>query len=119
MRSLSWKQPFATAMLYGKIETRTWDTKYRGKVLICSSKKPYRYDDLEEISGYRLFSNMMSKIKHDLAFDLDGYAIAIGDLVDSRPMELQDQERAYVLYSPNLYCHIYENVQGIIPIPWK
>jgi len=24
--ALSWKQPFATAMLYGKIETRVWNT---------------------------------------------------------------------------------------------
>lgn len=119
MRALSWKQPFATAMLYGKIETRTWDTKYRGKVLICTSKSSYDPWDLAEICGERLHSNMIQKVKHDFALDLYGYAIGVGELVDSRPMELLDQEKAFVLYDPNLYCHIYENVQTIKPIQWK
>ena len=29
IRSLVWKEPFASLMLQGKIETRTWSTKYR------------------------------------------------------------------------------------------
>lgn len=119
MKALSWKPPFGVAMLYGKIETRTWDTKYRGLVLICTSKKGYDVEDLEEISGYRLFSNMTSKTKHDLAYDLFGYAIAVGELIDSRPMTVTDQEQAFVLYDPMLWCHVYKNVRGIKPFPWK
>jgi hypothetical protein len=41
LMALSWKQPYAELMLHGKIETRTWQTKYRGWVMVCASKQPY------------------------------------------------------------------------------
>jgi activating signal cointegrator 1 len=41
MKVLSLLQPFATLVVIGakKIETRSWDTKYRGQLLIHASKK--------------------------------------------------------------------------------
>lgn len=51
LRALSWKEPFASLMLLGKIETRVWDTKYRGLVLICASKQIYTADEIRHISG--------------------------------------------------------------------
>lgn len=41
IRALSTKQPYASLMLHGKVETRTWDSKYLGWVLICASKQAY------------------------------------------------------------------------------
>lgn len=42
MKALSVKNPYATRIIYKtkKYEYRTWRTKYRGKLLICSSKSP-------------------------------------------------------------------------------
>lgn len=48
-----------------------------------------------------------------------GYAIAIGKLIDCRPMTKDDEEKCFVKYSPNLFCHVYENVRPIKPIIWK
>lgn len=41
LRALSWKEPYATLMLHGKVETRTWPTDYRGLVLNCVALKDY------------------------------------------------------------------------------
>ena len=42
MKAISIKNPFATQILRGtkNIEYRTWDTKHRGDLLICSSANP-------------------------------------------------------------------------------
>ncbi|WP_036383987.1 hypothetical protein [Muricauda sp. MAR_2010_75] len=116
IRALSWKQPYASLMLYGKIETRTWNTRYRGKVLICASKQPYSIKDTRLISGHMVTENM---IKHNVDANLYGKAIAIGDLVAVRPMQPKDEEKCMVKYNPYLWCHVYENVQPIIPFDWK
>ena len=41
MKALSVKEPWASLIRSGKktIETRTWNTNYRGKLLICTSQK--------------------------------------------------------------------------------
>jgi len=48
-----------------------------------------------------------------------GNAIAIGRLVNCRPMNPEDEDKCFVQYHPDLYCHIYENVKAIKPFPWK
>lgn len=42
MKALSVKQPFANQILTGqkRIEYRTWQTPYRGDLVICSCRKP-------------------------------------------------------------------------------
>lgn len=120
MLALSWKQPFGTAMLYGKIETRSWNTNYRGPVLICTSQRSYDLYSAKEICGNYLFDLMFSKMNSDSGIiDLNGYAIAVGNLVDCRPMTLDDEAATFVQYRPGLYCHVYENVRPIKPFPWK
>lgn len=119
IRVLSWKEPFATLMLHGKIETRTWFTSYRGLVLICASKVTYTEAEIIRISGevqtQRIFTTMNSKgIKEQC-----GYAIAVGELVDCRMMREVDEDKCFVVWNPDLYCHIYENVRAIKPLPWK
>lgn len=120
VRALSWKEPFASLMLHGKIETRKWSTRYRGLVLICASQKPYTEAELMGICGtstgaQKIFNFMNGRgIKEN-----PGYAIAIGTLVDCRLMELEDEEKSFVEFWGHLYCHIYEDVQPIEPIPFK
>ncbi len=117
--ALSWKQPYAELMLHGKIETRTWNTNYRGWVLICSSKLPYNWDAVLRISGNcqkdRITKLSLTEILH---FHY-AQAIAIGYLSDCRKMKPEDEDRCFVQYHPDMFCHVYENVQAIIPFPWK
>lgn len=68
--AISVKQPYANLIRDGikTIETRTWSTGYRGRLLIVSSKRPY--------------------------IEPAGYALALADLVDCRPMQKADWKRA-------------------------
>lgn len=132
IRALSWKEPFASLMLHGKIETRTWDTKYRGLVLICASKKRYTLWEVDSIcggdrteEGMRKAERIAGKIVGILGQFwnngtlISGNAIGIGRLIDSRPMKLEDEEKCFVAFNPDLYCHVYEYVRPIKPFPWK
>jgi hypothetical protein len=119
--ALSWKQPFASLMLCGKIETRVWKTKYRGEVLICASKKSYSLKELNDICGqyqlYRIFDTLHCDL--GCVDDLCGLAIAIGRLVDCRPMQKTDEDNCFALYNPDLWCHVYEDVREIKPFPFR
>lgn len=115
MKALTWKHPFSALMLHGKIETRVWDTKYRGPVLICEGKTRYSEMDLIGLCGEPMSYSILKKfLKQNL-----GHAIAVGDLVGTRLMRPEDATKCFVKYNPNLYCHFYDNVRPIDPIPWK
>lgn len=113
--ALSWRQPYASLMLHGKIETRTWNTHYRGYVLICATKVPYNDDQLRFISG-----NHTTRINKLIGDNIPlGMAIAVGQIVDCRPMVPEDEAKCFVKYYPGLYCHIYDRVLPIEPFTWK
>ncbi len=118
MKALSWRQPYGSLMLHGKIETRVWNTEYRGPVLICTSKRAYTIDVIQEISGGQDgLLRIIDELKGDITLP-DGHAIAFGNLVDCRPMIKADEEKAFVKYRPSLYSHIYEDVLQLVkPFP--
>lgn len=124
MRALSWKEPYGSLMLppYGKIETRARYTNVRGQVLICTSKVPYSENDVLGISR----TNQACRIYESLGdiwhlYPLNGQAIAVGNLVDCRPMTKADEDACFVAYDPEFqrYCWIFEDVREIKPFPWK
>ena len=150
IRALWLNQPYASLMIHGKIETRSYSTEVRGKVLICATKKAYIDNDVLSISGLRqmvrltqLFykKGLCSLEPYNYNFLPCGQAIAIGDLVDCRPMTLNDEDKCFVQYQteifkscgceesdsksekgdcktivkPALYCWIFENVKTIEP----
>lgn len=141
--ALSWKQPYGDMMPHGKIETRTWSTKYRGKVLICASQAPYNYKTVLAISGHMQAERMSVRLKfrlrdNDLKHRLNnGKAIAVGDLVGCREMRPEDEDKCFVEYREpwmeerkrkngttvmvqvKLYCLFFENVRRIKPFPFK
>lgn len=117
VRYLGWKQPFASLMLYGKIETRTWPTKYRGLVLITASKQPYHMEQYADISGEQ-YQNIWDVLGNPEDVIL-GHAIAVGRLVDCRKMLPEDAAKCFVKYYPDLYCHVYEDVRAIEPFEMK
>lgn len=125
MRALSLKQPFASLMFNGKsLETRTWPTKYRGWVLICSSKKAYPWDVVRDISGTTQFDRILALVESGMIMP-EGKAIGIGRLVDCREMTKEDQDNAFVRVNaswiwPKLWGHVYEGVQLLQnPFPWR
>jgi hypothetical protein len=118
IRALSWKEPYGTLMLHGKIETRSWQTSYRGLVLICTSRKEYTVDEVCSIS----YGNMFSRIAHMIAKNEiipdPGKAIAVGRLIDCRVMRPTDEEKCFVKYHSTLWCHVYADVVPIEHISW-
>lgn len=69
-KAISLKQPFANLVCEGKktIETRSWNTVYRGDLVICSSLKP-------KIEPY-------------------GKALCIVELFDTEPMQKKHEKAA-------------------------
>lgn len=135
--ALSWKQPYASLMLLGKIETRTWNTNYRGLVLICASQGFYSESQIMAISGEVQTQHAFVALLQNGIKEERGKAIAIGRLVDCRPMNRMDEDKCFVKYrtpwqvkkemkdgsikmvTKKLYCHIYEDVKPIKPFEWK
>ena len=95
MKALSIKQPWANLIAAGKktIERRTWTTSYRGPLLIISSKRP--------------------------PIEPAGYAVAIVDLVDCRPMTPDDEKAACCPIYENAVAWVLCNVCVIEPFPVK
>lgn len=117
IRALSWKQPYAELMLYGKIETRVWETNYRGLVLICASHKPYSKPQIKDIWGEKGHERIYNQFNN--RFLINGHAIAIGELIDCRKMKPEDEDDCFVTYHHRLFCHVYQNVRSIEPFPFK
>jgi hypothetical protein len=91
-KAISLKQPWANLVAEGKktIETRKWQTKYRGDLIICSSKTVDTYPA--------------------------GYALCIVELYDIRPMEVKDEKQACYEIYPNAYSWLLRNLRKIDPI---
>jgi len=131
IKALSWKEPFASLMLKGKlIETRSWDTNYRGWVLMCASKQPYTLEIVKQITfsaeAELPYRNMTDKVKQLIGdnlylrqYPMLGKAFAIGWLCHSRLMNWSDEYEAFVAHQYGLYSHIYTAVQPIEPFDWK
>lgn len=94
MKAVSVKQPWASMIADGDkdIETRTWYTAYRGRILIVSSKRPNDEGPA-------------------------GVALAIANLVDCRPMTEADEDRACCDIYGAAFSWVLENVCPIEPFP--
>ena len=93
MKALSVKQPWANLIRDGKktIETRTWQTNYRGELLIVSAKLP------------------------DIA--PAGMAIAVVNLTDCRPMSVLDEPAAMCRKYKGAVAWVLANIREISPFP--
>ena len=93
MKALSIKQPWASMIASGEktIETRTWPTDYRGPLLIVSTKEP--------------------------RIDPAGYALAVVQLKDCRPMTRADERAACCPTYQGAYSWVFEGISPINPVP--
>jgi hypothetical protein len=121
--ALSLKDPFGILMLYDKIETRTWPTNYRGLVMICCSKMGYSNNKLFNICGEKQFERVLGILSRldsqKLNGNHKGNAIAVGRLIDCRPMQKKDEDSCFVQYFPDLFCHVYQDITPIVPLLWN
>ena len=95
MKVLTIKEPWASMILKGEktIETRTWKTKYRGKILLHASKNPKS--------------------------NISGFIFATAEIVDCLPMIKDDEKFACCEVYPKAYSWFLNNVQPIVPIKEK
>ncbi len=95
MKAISIKEPWASMIANGEktIETRTWKTNHRGKILLCASNNP---------KG-----------------EFSGTCFATANLVDVRPMEKSDEIFAGCKKYPGAYSWILDDIQRIKPKPTK
>ena len=127
IRLLFFKQPFGSLMIptnhydYKSIETRVWSTSYHGLILICTSLKGYKQDDLIKISGlYKgSFIECVLDWNQEPTRRLCGYAIAIGELVNCRRMRKEDERNALVKFNKDLFSWEFSNVKRIEPFKIK
>lgn len=116
MKALSITEPYASLILEGKkhIETRSWSTQYRGKILVHASATRIPKE----------WRNLLPLIREPR----NGYVLCTADLVDCyemtedfcRMMELLDYDEYRVgFYAPGRYAWILSNVQPIEPFKAK
>lgn len=93
--ALTVHQPYAHLIAAGRkpIETRTWATRYRGPLLIHASKR-----------------------RAGAPLDLPrGQVVALVDLVDVRPLRVDDEAAACTPYKPGRFAWVLDNVVRLEP----
>ena len=93
IKALSVRQPWANLIAKGEksIETRKWATDYRGPLVIASCKKP--------------------------AIAPAGYAVAIAQLVECRPMRRSDEAAAKCPVYSGAFAWVLADVKRLTPFP--
>lgn len=82
VKALSIREPFASLVLQGKVETRRWDTSHRGTVLICASQRAFKPSEVLKIAGPWNYQRILHYVGPDWG-KLCGHAIGVARLVDT------------------------------------
>lgn len=122
MKALTLIQPWATLIALGEkqIETRSWDTKYRGKIAIHAGKK------IDKKAFERpIYKDVLKKHNVTISNIPTGCVIAVCTLETTSPTEklceiVSEKEYAFGDYSPNRYGWRLKDVHLLKePIPAK
>jgi len=102
MKCLSLRQPYAALIVTGikTIETRTWRTNYRGKILIHAAQKTI------EISNK--YNRLIQDIDEEI-LSAKGKIIGSVEIKDCRTLLQKDKKSALVEDIENKYAWILEN----------
>lgn len=109
MKAISVRQPFATDICFGEktIELRTWQTAYRGELIICSSRAGVKTWLLKDGVYYQAPM---------------GATICKVNLVDCRPATKADADDAYCNpedITDGMWAWVLEDVVDLEPKPVK
>lgn len=113
MKALSVRQPWASFIVIGEktVECRSWPTKYRGELLICSSKGDFILD-VDPPANELLLPG--------------GMALGVVSLVDCKPMTPEDFDAGMVPEDPEWEANVLKGyawhlkpLYEIIPVPIK
>lgn len=116
-KALSVRQPWAHLILNGRkpIETRSWQTEYRGDLVICSG--------IKIAPGFELDKSRMNE--HGMwTFDpetgegdymLYGYALCLVELYHIEPMKIEHEKAAMCDAIPGLFAWHLRHVRPLNP----
>jgi hypothetical protein len=116
LKAISVKQPWTNLIVRGfkSIETRTWPTKYRGQIVICSSLQA----DKAALELYRPHAEKFGAIS-PITAEPAGMALCIAELYDCQRM-IEAHERAALCHVyPGAYSLFLRNIQVFEPFPVK
>src|SRR5258708_6005086 len=112
-KALSIKQPHIHRIINGTktYEIRSWKTKYRGDLVLCSSKEFDRSALLldDEISYLKDHNNKI----------IMGHAIAIGRIKEIYQFKNEHAQGAMAGWRENLFAWEMEIIRKIDPVPVK
>lgn len=102
MKTLAIRQPWATYIAEGSktIEVRTWQTDYRGPLLVVASGRPYPHADEEGV-----IHRLPTQVR-----------LCVVELVEVRAMRLEDEEAALTPWSPGLFAWVLQNPRHVEPL---
>lgn len=108
MKALSIRQPWAGLIACGRktVETRTWETRYRGALLIVSG-----------LVRAPEWSRLQFRVPGDLGGG--GMAIAVAELYAIQTMSVEHEEAAMVNARPGLFAWYLRGVVRIEPFAVK
>lgn len=125
MKALSIRQPWAEMIVQRlkKIETRTWQTDYRGDLLICAGAKPDDWLTIRpETTHPKLGTWCDAPDPRDSDFEQFyhfGKAICIAELYHIEPMTEDHQIEACCDVYPGAFAWHLRNIRPIQPFPVK
>jgi hypothetical protein len=104
-KTLCTKQPYASWIAEGRktIETRTWRTNFRGKLLIASSQG----------------RDLLRRLELDCADYPTGMALATARVVNCRPMTKEDEHAACCELYPRAWAWLLADIAKVKPFPVK
>jgi hypothetical protein len=119
MKALSIKQPYASLIAEGKktIETRKWQTKYRGDILICAGKK--RDEQAMFLFDKNVNARKELAIEGSLYDRPLGAALCIAELYEIKPMAREDRRAALCNLYPGAYSWFLRNIRRVEPFEVK
>ena len=137
IRTLGFYQPFGSLMLNGKIETR-WVRKGKkppfplGKYVFYTTQKSCDMFTLFQWCGAEIMLSITNTLQNDSTKDLKEVALGIGELVEVRPLTIEDEAMAFVKFvgektelingvevTKVQWALIFKNLKPFEPFDWK
>ncbi len=110
---------------YKNKETRTWNIKYRGDLLICAAKRPHNGNVL--LPGIMMGKGAKVSTPLECSKALDafpelaifGVALCVVNVVGCSLMRYADQQDACCFWYPGAYCWQLEDVRPVEQVQIK